>query len=314
MKHLFVISRDEPELAKAEISVVSGTDVTKEKSHIIVIDTEKDIEYFKRLAYTKRSLRFLFRCQKKDLDSTIESFDWNSVFHESYLVRCAGLGNCERKIAEKIWDRLKDPKVDLDDPKTTFCFIQDKDEIYCGILVHESLGDFEYRRNKYKPRPHPTTMHPKTARFLINMSGFTSGRLLDPFCGAGGILIEGAVLGFDITGYDISQEMLNRCEENLYYFDIRKFTLRNRDAGDIMDENDLIVTDVPYGRNSKLVSSMEDTYKRFLAASYDKTKKMVVVFPHFVDFKALLGKWKIERELSIRCHGGLTRIITVLSK
>lgn len=317
MRCLIAISQDEPELARAEIEALTKAKLIEADGPMLIYDMpEEELPKLERLAYTKRSTRFLFKCHVDQLDETMKSFDWNSSFEESFLLRCTKLrmGDVEKRLADLIWERLDNPKVDLKEAKTKYCFMRTEDTIYCGILISESYANFEYRRNKYKPRRHPTTMHPKFARMLINLSGITEGRLLDPFCGAGGILIEGSLLGFEITGYDIIQDMLNRCEENLYFFGIKKFTLRKRNAANIIDESDLIVTDVPYGKNSKVVDSLSETYKSFLDNAYNMTKRIVAVFPHYVDYKSLFGKWKLEREYSVRCHGGLTRKITILRK
>ena len=317
MKCLLKISQDEPEFALAEIDVLTQAKIEENDAPFYTVQINDDkLSLLSRLAYTKTSLQFLFKCELDQIEKTIKSFDWNSIYEESFLVRCYSIeiGGVERKFANFIWGNLKDPKTDLKNPKTKICFFRKENTIYCGKLLHESYATFEYRRNKYKPRKHPTTMHPKFARFLINLSGVNNGTLLDPFCGAGGILIEGSLLGYKIIGYDISQNMLNRCEENLYYFDIKKFDIRKRDAAKIIDRADLVVTDVPYGRNSTYVDSLKETYQRFLDSSYDKIDRMVVVFPHFVDYKSLFNKWKLKKEYEVRCHSGLTRKICVLGK
>ncbi len=56
---------------------------------------------------------------------------------------------------------------------------------------------------------------PKLALMMINMSGATKGRVLDPFCGTGVVLQEAALLGFDVYGTDLSEKMVDYSTANM---------------------------------------------------------------------------------------------------
>jgi tRNA G10 N-methylase Trm11 len=57
----------------------------------------------------------------------------------------------------------------------------------------------------------------KLARIMCNLTGLQSGIIWDPFCGSGTILMEAAVLGFDVLGSDIDVNALNLANENMIW-------------------------------------------------------------------------------------------------
>ncbi len=60
---------------------------------------------------------------------------------------------------------------------------------------------------------------PKLARQMVNLATHAgAARLLDPFCGAGAVLIEGMLLGFQVAGSDLREEALEQSRENLDWF------------------------------------------------------------------------------------------------
>jgi tRNA G10 N-methylase Trm11 len=56
------------------------------------------------------------------------------------------------------------------------------------------------------------------ARASINLLGIKSGKILDPFCGIGGILLEAYDMKFEVIGNDISWNDLKYFKENFDYF------------------------------------------------------------------------------------------------
>jgi tRNA (guanine10-N2)-dimethyltransferase len=313
MKLLFLLSKENINLSREEALAIAKTEGVLTDS-MLVLDSRRDIEDFKRLAFTKKIYQFLFSCEKKDLIKKIKSFDWNSIYEENFCLRIYGDKKLkEFKYADILWDLIKNPKANLEHPKTLIEFNIIKDKIFAGKLLWENEENFSYRETKNRPEHHPTTMHPKLARACINLTGVEKGTLLDPFCGSGGILIEAGLLGYNIVGYDIDESLIRRAKINLNYYKVKKYKLEYRDSTKRMVKSDLIVTDVPYGKSSK-VNNIKKTYSDFLNLSYTKTKKMVVIFPSFVNYKKLLGKWKIKKTFDIYVHRSLTRKVVILVK
>lgn len=59
---------------------------------------------------------------------------------------------------------------------------------------------------------------PKLARMMINLAGIdpAGATLLDPFCGSGTVLMEGALMGFkELLGSDISEKAVDATKKNL---------------------------------------------------------------------------------------------------
>lgn len=189
-----------------------------------------------------------------------------------------------------------------------------------GILVGQTktVQDFESWSHRDFDRPGRNAkrgmLPPKLARMMINISGIApkGATLLDPFCGSGTILAEGAVLGFaHLIGSDISPEAVFDTREHLTWLagegvhlpDIDLFALKaeQADAKIPSQSVDLIATEPFLGRPRQgtesvsdvraLVADLTDLYtKSFitLAGLLKPTGRMVIAFPvHFVGTQAV---------------------------
>lgn len=246
----------------------------------------------------------------------------------------------EKNLAKYIWRSVKRPKVELENPKTLIQLFMTKKKAYCGLLIFENKGDFEARKSHLRPFPSPSSLHPKLARALVNISGVKKDEiLLDPFCGAGGFLIEAGLMNIKAIGCDINKIMTEGCKKNLKYFKINNCKLKTKNALDISNKFDCLVTDLPYGLNSNVVSEyhkgnwklgrinkkiqkegftedLGEFYLQFLKNLRKKIrKKAVIIFPSYVNYRSLLKKsrFKIEKEFSNYVHGSLTRKIVKVS-
>ena len=235
---------------------------------------------------------------------------------------------------------MENPKVSLESSKTLIQIFIIKDKVYCGLLIYTNNEDFESRKPNLRPFSSPTSLHPKLARALVNLTGIESEEILiDPFCGSGGFLIEAGLMNIKTIGYDINRIMIEGCKKNLEYFKISNCRLKTRNAIDINDKFDCLVTDLPYGLNSNVVSEyhkgnwklgrinkkiqkegftkdLEEFYLQFLKNLRKKLrKKAVIIFPNYADYRSLLKKsgFRIEKEFSNYVHGSLTRKIVKVS-
>src|SRR3989344_6947431 len=129
-----------------------------------------------------------------------------------------------------------------------------KNKAYCGVVIYTNKEDFDSRKSHNRPFPHPSSLHPKVARALVNITGIkNNGIMLDPFCGTGGFLIESGLMGIKSIGYDISKSMIDGCKENLRHFRVKNSKIKNKNAININDKFDYVVTDLPYGLNSNVI-------------------------------------------------------------
>ena len=183
--------------------------------------------------------------------------------------------------------------------------------------VKLSKKEFLARRAHLLPQGHPTSLHPKLARVLVNLTGAKVGDvILDPFCGGGGILIEGGLVSFRVVGFDIDSVMLKRAKINLDYVGVEGYRLEQKDATTITKHYDFIVTDLPYGKNSKLSEKELDILysKFFKVLKKIKVKKAIVGLPDFVPYKKLVkeAELKIKKEFDWYLHKSLTKKIIIL--
>lgn len=327
MKHIFYLSGDFIGLGKEE--VLSLFDINKSKllNNLLIADLDDDSkslnDIFPRLALTKYIYRFLFECKTDDLIDFMKKYDWNSVYRGDFCVRVNHLDNseynneksmneknikklnikikkqfAEKNLASYIWHKLSNPKVNLENPKTLIQLFIIKDKACCGLLIYSNKEDFEKRKSHLRPFPHPSSLHPKVARALVNISEIKENEfLLDPFCGTGGLLIEAGLMKIKPIGYDISKTMVNGCKENLKYFKIKSYRseaqeiskeflgtenlrfsrasgelknkkflsnciIKNKNALDIKDKFDYAVTDLPYGLNSNVIIKNENNSRK----------------------------------------------------
>ena len=106
-------------------------------------------------------------------------------------------------------------KLYLDKPDLEIKVIV-SEKIYFGINVGNiDRKSFETRVPQNRPFFSPVSLHPKIARALVNLAHLSAGDiLLDPFCGTGGIMIEAGLIGMEIVGCDIDENMVNGCKNN----------------------------------------------------------------------------------------------------
>jgi tRNA (guanine10-N2)-dimethyltransferase len=127
--------------------------------------------------------------------------------------------------------------------------------------------NFEQRRPKNRPFKHPSAMEPKVARVMVNLSRAKEGKtLLDPFCGTGGILLEGALVGSRIAGIELNSEIYEGCSQNLEHFGISGYNLVEGDMRNTVIKADAVATDPPYGKNTKLQGTLGNFYAEALEA------------------------------------------------
>lgn len=296
----------------------------KDKSRKGIV--KKDIlNVIKRLAYINYVDEVLFESSLKGLSGKIRLFNWQKHYHTNFCVRTINIEHeNEKKYAGIIWNKLKNPKVDLEKPKTLFVFIKAGKKIYATKLLWKNPKTFLERKAHLRPALHPSSLDPRLAKACVNIAASITTRfnknisnekttILDPFCGSGGILIEAGLMGFNVIGYDIDKKMLEMAKTNLKHYGVKKFKLELYDALKLNKQADAIVTDIPYGLNTKPVN-IDKLLKPFLKKAYKYTKQMIIAFPSTVKYKKYLGKWKLKKEFEYYIHKSLTKRIIVVER
>ncbi len=196
------------------------------------------------------------------------------------------------------------------------------DQWYVGIELFTGIGkDLLSRRAPMRPFFSPISIHPRHARFMVNVSGTHGGdTVLDPFCGTGGILLEAGLLGRKVLGNDWSLQMAAGAKLNLKYFGIRDYTIDNEDFLELEINRpvDAIVTDFPYGKNSRLSQKNLNTlYGESFRKFHDllsQGKRAVVVVSDRKMLDLSEEYFDTLKVFAFRVHRSLTRYFAVLRR
>jgi len=250
----------------------------------------------------------------------------NFCFRKSSLVSNSKFTLSEKEFSDKVYERLnlemnvsgRDEKivVKLKNSETNFELFILKDISYFCVLIKKIEQNFNSRNTKYLPAKIPISLKPKLSRVMVNLTGVVDGVLYDPFCGIGGFLIEGGLVGLKIVGSDISFEMVESTKINLDYFSLSAIELFVKDALEANYKCEGIVCDLPYGKNTKKVENLERLSLDFLKNIYDYTNCLVIGSPDFLKLEKLIEKtkWKIDFSFDYYLHKNLSKNIFRLVK
>lgn len=299
---VFKTTKDYPELAVGEIESMTKQSVTELKKGWYL--SSADIIPLNRLGLTKTVYSVLAVTNKEDYIEKLVS-----IVQNKYKITVID-GPKTIDVADTLYRKLDSPDVDVTHPDHHYILLFGKDVfILEELYVNNDTG--MDRRAHEKAKNHPTSMHPKIARAMINLAG--SDSFYDPFCGAGGFLIEGCLMGLSVRGSDIDRRMVWRALENTKAFglDIR---IEEKDALAIQGLYESIITDFPYGRNSKASKDLSLLYREFFVKAQDCTTKLVVGMADGTDYESLLQNtsWTVKKMFVLYVHGTLSRRILVL--
>lgn len=266
MTYIFSLSKEHPDLPRAEVEHVltaEGIDHTVEdhRDSLLFVDAD-DLTGLDRLAMTFEVAELLYDCapdsyQKLATRNPPISTDNRFAVRKQQIDDTAAPAELEQNIG-RIIDKESSGHVDLDNPEDVFRVYLYDDTAYTTKIVHDvDRSQYEARQNQYRPFSSPVSMHPRLARALVNLSEVPrDGTVLDPFCGTGGILLEAGLIGCDIIGADIQQEMVNGTRKNLASFDLdaelHQCAFEDIEDSVDIDSVDVIVSDLPYGKASKV--------------------------------------------------------------
>jgi 23S rRNA G2445 N2-methylase RlmL len=149
----------------------------------------------------------------------------------------------------------------LDDGQADFnirVFIE-HETAYVGVR----LGKSPLHERDYKQAQRAGSLKPPVAAAMLQLAEVLPGhRLLDPCCGAGTILIEGALMGAVASGGDLDPEAISAARANAASADI-KVDMQTWDARTlpIPDQSiERIVTNLPWGRQIVVDEPLQTFY------------------------------------------------------
>lgn len=228
-----------------------------------------------------------------------------------------------REIADSIWDSEVFTRVDLEKPDVQLLGLFHQDKFFFGMLLREnSPSEFSKRRPSARPAFHPSTMVPKLARCMVNLSRAVAGELvLDPFCGVGGILLEAAFIGCKVIGGDVVPQMVRGALKNLRHFGVEFEGLVVADARTpYVGRVDRVVSDLPYGRAATTRGEeTEELLRGLLSWSLDRIERgkcLSLATHQEVDVEGIAQDFGIEllERHEVYVHRSLTRVFSVLRR
>ncbi len=281
----------------------------------------RELEVTRHLGMTHRVSEVLARAEPR-LDSVVEAAEeMEPLPGGSVRVRAAmdaediDTEEVERRVGE-VLHRRGHP-VDLDAPNHDVRVISTGDTAFVCLLETETEG-FEGRAPTEKPFFKPGSMSPQLARTLSNVAGGYGGStLLDPTCGTGGMLVEAAVAGADVVGGDVAREMVEGARVNLgEYVDVEP-SLYVGDAAELPLKDgsvDCAVTDLPYGRASKVGSTSLDRLRRDVLGELRRVVRGRVVAVADEDIEEVCrdAGFDVVAGHRLRVHRSLDRHVHVL--
>ena len=335
MKYLFEISKEHKKLPTAEIltsldSENINYEIILSDEDVLLIETDSKDDKLReiagRLSYTFYIDKFLFSCnpsikeiKKKSSENVIENEGSIAI---KYKNRSNNIKS--QPIVKVLADvYTKKRHVTLENPDNEIRGLITDSAVYIGIKIAEiNRSQFEERKVQKRPFFSPISLHPKLARALVNLSSIKRNEtLLDPFCGTGGILIEGGLIGANVIGSDIEEKMIEGCKKNLDFYDIKDYKLYNADIGEInkyISEVDAIVTDLPYGKST---TTRGEDINQLYARSFKnisnllKKRGKAVIGIQNKDFISSGEKYlSLIGNYDFRVHSSLTRYFAIFQK
>jgi tRNA (guanine10-N2)-dimethyltransferase len=229
----------------------------------------------------------------------------------------------ERKLGDLILNRVDSVKVNLRSPQKVFLGILTQDRFVFGLQRAEIPTKPFFERNPQKrPFFHPTAMSAKLARCMVNLAQPRADEIvLDPFCGTASMLIEAAMMGCRVLGFDVQSKMVKGSSRNLSAFDIEPEGLIVADAKSLpIHAVDCVVTDPPYGRSATTLGwttqQIIDSFLTRIEEILRTGRRLCIAAPKSVKIGELgsaLGLKHVESHL-VYVHRSLTREIAVFER
>ncbi len=273
MKTFFILGRN-PELSRLEIlEFLKARNRTYSEilfqENILIVKTNKgehfDIQEFGGIMHIGK---ITLEGNIKDLEKYLEKNEVIPSDKFSYAVH----GNADTQILKEKFKKehkkasqkhgrkllqFQDGSK-IQNPKGDFHIFlhKEKDIIYHGLVTQSYDPNPVKKRDMQKPiRREALAISPRLSKILINISGAKShDKLLDPFCGIGGIIQEALIKKINAYGIDKDKQATIDAKENLNWLSSQykisaKYEIENNDSRRAPDlQFKAIVTETPLGK------------------------------------------------------------------
>ncbi len=316
MKLIFELSGEHPQIPFCEIECVGKLLESADQVAVAECPSPGDAE---RLAMTHCVMEYLGECgaDRSSFEALLKKLDIKTEkTFAGRVKKVTGTSIRDSQLdLERCIGSLIGGPVSLDSPEAEFRAVFSGNRCFFGrVLFRIDRGGFEYRNPMRRAFFHPGVMMPVMARTLVNLSLVRRGGLiLDPFCGTGGILLEGQILGCRVIGSDMDRFMLAGCRQNLPGAEVMCADATGLPLPD--NSVDAVATDLPYGHSVCIrAESMNKLYNDSLAEIRRVLKPggRAVVVTHQDIRNIAESHFTIVQFHEQRVHKSLTRRIMVL--
>ena len=225
--------------------------------------------------------------------------------------------------------------VDVKTPDFEIFLYLDSELYLVKKLLDIPRSDFETRKPQNRPYFAPISLHPRLARCLVNLAELKNDqKLLDPFCGTGGILLEAGLMGFSVLGSDSDPNMVSGTCQNLNHWNVTNHRIINTTIDELpnrlLESNSTliatngrqinidvgaVVTEPPYGRASTIRGeSLNSLFKRsfqVFAEILPMGGRVVISLPDPKFAEYAKDDFKLLNEFDLRVHKSLMKSIYV---
>ncbi len=285
-------------------------------SRVVLVSGELDIEKITgRAACTKLAGRLL------QVSNKVTGFELDGIM-KNYKTFACDLVNLSKKsvdmqVLSDLGNYVKQQSpwlnVSLENPDVTVLLIKMETESVIGIVDRRNSVRLKGESRRKRPYFHPVALEPKLCRMMINLAMIgEDSTILDPFCGTGSVMLEANSMKINSIGCDLSSKM---CRGALTNLKTSNSLLINCDALSLplkMDNIDVIVTDLPYGRAA---STRKRKPRELLNEFLDITKEMKgkrccimcrkgdeQEFPNIIEQYDIYEHRSLTRKLMVLCN------------
>ena len=309
----FVLSKENLEIAIDEITAIAKMydrfSKIKIISNLVIIQSKTNwYDISNRASFVKVSGQILRKMSGLFLDENNYEILKNA---KTFVCRIINLSSNQFNIPElensmgDMISKFSHAKVKLENPNITIYLIFTNKENFFGFSKQVKEKS---RPKKIKNYPHELDW--KLTRVMINLIGLKQGETVcDPFCGAGTTLLEAESMGIHAIGLDFDKKMFEATKDNLKMngYKSKIFNSDFQELVKISEKFDGIVTDLPYGKNTKISEKPEEILKRFISILPKKKKIAIMYKKELGDNLKLNGLKKYQ----IYKHKSLTRTILI---
>jgi len=337
MTYLCICLKDYPDIALTELKALFN-DIKYTGKGYALIEQKIDLKIADRLSFTKKIGQILIAADNEDelIKKIAENNDVPNLYKDNFAFRKHIddniLKSTEVELAECIGLRINEISktkinVNLTNPRTLFELFYFDKKFYLTYNIWTNKEDYKERYPHKRKIFLPISLKPKLARALVNIGSTNKKyRVIDPFCGTGGILIEACLMYIKAQGNDIDERMIEASNQNIKQACNTKINIEQGDAIEyikkIKEKNYCVVTDPPYSKNTKKVFDAKKFYNELLKVlDNSKAKRIVIMLPEFSDKRydctkliKTIENYNVELITRMYVHKSLNRLIYLLEK